>query len=190
MTQLCCDQVQFLCRSSSLRCAREPSLGNDRGKPDNHSLTTTRDSSVSQWDVCPWKSKVQDGLEVRRRSPRQQGHERQRLHTFSVSSSSGDARPAAVAAPGPLTALDSILTLQGMDDSMSGRSKGLQHGEHLLDMLDQVRDGLLSGGIPRSTLNRLAVAVGRRHDSFADPKLQGPSSTRSNSAPMHVELAS
>ena len=91
--------------------------------------------------------------------------------TFSVSSSSGNA-PTAVAAPGPLTALDSILTLQGMDDSMNGRSKGLQHGEHLLDMLDQVRDGLLAGGIPRSTLNRLAVAVGRRHESFADPKLQ------------------
>ncbi len=92
--------------------------------------------------------------------------------TFSVSSSSGDGRLTAVAAPGPLTALDSILTLQGMDDSLSGRSKGLQHGEHLLDMLDQVRDGLLAGGIPRSTLNRLAVAVGRRHESFADPKLQ------------------
>ncbi|HEY5084180.1 MAG TPA: 23S rRNA (pseudouridine(1915)-N(3))-methyltransferase RlmH, partial [Rhizomicrobium sp.] len=28
------------------------------------------------------------------------------------------------------------------------------------------------GGIPRATLNRLAVAVTRRHDSFADPKLQ------------------
>ena len=90
--------------------------------------------------------------------------------TFSVTAT--DSRAAAVSAPGPLTALDSILTLQGMDDSMNGRSKGLQHGEHLLDMLDQVRDGLLAGGIPRSTLNRLAVAVGRRHESFADPKLQ------------------
>lgn len=90
--------------------------------------------------------------------------------TFSVTAT--DARAAAVSAPGPLTALDSILTLQGMDDSMNGRSKGLQRGEQLLDMLDQVRDGLLAGGIPRSTLNRLAVAVGRRHESFADPKLQ------------------
>ena len=104
--------------------------------------------------------------------------------TFSVGAS--DAR-AAVAAPGPLTALDSILTLQGMDDSMSGRSKGLQHGEHLLDMLDQVRDGLLAGGIPRSTLNRLAVAVGRRHDNFADPKLQDVLDQIELRA--HVELA-
>lgn len=105
---------------------------------------------------------------------------------FSVSSAS-EARPQAVAAPGPLTALDSILTLQGMDDSMSGRSKGLAHGEHLLDMLDQVRDGLLAGGIPRSTLNRLAVAVGRRHENFADPKLQGVLDEIELRA--HVELA-
>jgi hypothetical protein len=104
---------------------------------------------------------------------------------FSVSAT--DSRAAAVSAPGPLTALDSILTLQGMDDSMSGRSKGLQHGEHLLDMLDQVRDGLLAGGIPRSTLNRLAVAVGRRHDNFADPKLQDVLDQIELRA--HVELA-
>ncbi|HWA89229.1 MAG TPA: flagellar assembly protein FliX [Rhizomicrobium sp.] len=106
--------------------------------------------------------------------------------SFSVSGAS-DARPQAVAAPGPLTALDSILTLQGLDDSTSGRSKGLAHGEHLLDMLDQVRDGLLAGGIPRSTLNRLAVAVGRRHEVFADPKLQSVLDEIELRA--HVELA-
>jgi Class II flagellar assembly regulator len=106
--------------------------------------------------------------------------------SFSVSGAN-EARAQVVAAPGPLTALDSILTLQGMDDSTDGRSKGLAHGEHLLDMLDQVRDGLLAGGIPRSTLNRLAVAVGRRHETFADPKLQGVLDEIELRA--HVELA-
>jgi hypothetical protein len=81
-------------------------------------------------------------------------------------------RAQTVAGPGPIAAVESILTLQGLDDSTSGRSKGVGHGEQLLEMLDQVRDGLLSGGIPRTTLNRLAVAVGRRHEGFADPKLQ------------------
>lgn len=106
-------------------------------------------------------------------------------NTFSVTAT--DTRAAAVSAPGPLTALDSILTLQGMDDSMNHRSKGLQRGEQLLDMLDQVRDGLLAGGIPRSTLNRLAVAVGRRHEGFADPKLQNVLDEIELRA--HVELA-
>jgi hypothetical protein len=77
-----------------------------------------------------------------------------------------------VAGPGPIAALDSILALQGMEDTTDGRSKGLKHGEQLLDMLDQVRDGLLAGGIPRATLNRLANAVTRRHEQFADPRLQ------------------
>ena len=106
---------------------------------------------------------------------------------FSVSDA-GETRGAAVSSgPGPIGALDSILMLQGLDDSTDGRSRGLKHGEDLLDMLDQVRDGLLAGGIPRSTLNRLAVAVGRRHEGFADPKLQSVLDEIELRA--HVELA-
>jgi hypothetical protein len=105
---------------------------------------------------------------------------------FSVSSGS-EAHAQIVSGPGPIAALDSILTLQGLDDSTSGRSKGVAHGEQLLEMLDQVRDGLLAGGIPRTTLNRLANAVTRRHESFADPKLQDVLDQIELRA--HVELA-
>jgi hypothetical protein len=92
-------------------------------------------------------------------------------NVFKLASAEPSRAPA-VSGPGPIAAVESILTLQGLDDSTSGRSKSLVHGEHLLDMLDEVRDGLLCGGIPRATLNRLAVAVGRRHETFADPNLQ------------------
>ena len=92
--------------------------------------------------------------------------------SFKVSDAAESPRASTISGPGPIAAVETILTLQGIDDSTSGRSKGLAHGEQLLDMLDQVRDGLLAGGIPRATLNRLAVAVGRRQDGFADPKLQ------------------
>lgn len=93
--------------------------------------------------------------------------------TFSVSDA-GEARGGSVVAgPGPIGALDSILMLQGLDDSMDGRSRAAAHGEKLLDMLDEVRDGLLAGGVPRATLNKLANAVTRRHDQFNDPRLQG-----------------
>jgi hypothetical protein len=94
---------------------------------------------------------------------------------------------AIVAGPGPIAALDSILMLQGMDDSTEGRSKGAAHGEQLLNLLDAVRDGLLAGNIPRSTLNKLAVAVTRRHEAFADPKLQDVLDQIELRA--HVELA-
>jgi Class II flagellar assembly regulator len=91
---------------------------------------------------------------------------------FTISDAPEPVRATTVAAPGPLTALESILALQNVDDAASGPSKGAARGEQLLDLLDNVRDGLLSGGIPRSTLNRLATAVSRRHENFADPKLQ------------------
>src|SRR6202012_2781564 len=92
--------------------------------------------------------------------------------SFSVSDMSESTAAPTVAGPGPIAALDSILMLQGLDDSTQGKSKGLAHGEQLLDLLDSVRDGLLAGGIPRATLNKLAAAVTRRHEVFADPKLQ------------------
>ena len=106
---------------------------------------------------------------------------------FSVSEAPGSQGQQIVAGPGPIAALDSILMLQGLDDSTQGKSKGLAHGEQLLDLLDSVRDGLLAGGIPRATLNKLAAAVTRRHEAFADPKLQDVLDQIELRA--HVELA-
>jgi hypothetical protein len=106
--------------------------------------------------------------------------------TFSISEAA-EPRAQVVSGPGPIGALDSILMLQGLDDSTDGRSKATAHGEKLLDMLDEIRDGLLAGGVPRTTLNRLANAVTRRHDQFADPKLQGVLDEIELRA--HVELA-
>ena len=106
---------------------------------------------------------------------------------FSVSTMSEEPHASMIAGPGPIAALDSILALQGMEDSTEGRSRGLKHGEQLLDMLDQVQQGLLAGGISRATLNRLATAVTRRQEQFADPRLQSVLDEIELRA--HVELA-
>ena len=72
----------------------------------------------------------------------------------------------------PIAAVDTILALQGIEDSAEDRRRGVQHGDDLLTLLDEVRDGLLAGGIPRHILNRLATAISKRRENFADPKLQ------------------
>jgi hypothetical protein len=92
--------------------------------------------------------------------------------SFSVSETTEQPRAVSIAAPGPLAAVETILTLQNIDDASSGPSKGIARGETLLGLLDDLRDGLLAGGVPRATLNRLASAVSRRHETFTDPKLQ------------------
>jgi len=73
---------------------------------------------------------------------------------------------------GPIGAVETILALQGIEDSTEQRSRGLAHADDLLKLLDEVRDGLLAGGIPRRTLARMAHAIAKRRESFADEKLQ------------------
>ena len=142
-----------------------------------------RDGGVSQWDF-PMEIKGPSRIETTaiKRKPATGGA----AGGFSVAEH-GDAHAQIVAGPGPIAALDSILMLQGMEDSTQRKSKGLAHGEQLLDLLDSVRDGLLAGGIPRATLNKLAAAVTRRHEAFADPKLQDVLDQIELRA--HVELA-
>ena len=74
---------------------------------------------------------------------------------------------------GPIAAVETILALQGIEDSTDHVSQGLAHADELLKLLDEVRDGLLAGGIPRRTLSRMAHAIAKRRESFADEKLQG-----------------
>ena len=91
---------------------------------------------------------------------------------FAVEEMADAKTAAALTGSGPLAAVDTILALQGIDDSLDGRNRGVNHGEQLLTLLDEVRDGLLAGGIPRTTLNRLALAIAKRRESFAEPKPQ------------------
>lgn len=141
-----------------------------------------RDGELSQWDL-PMEIKGPGRIEtaaIKRKAPAGTPG------GFAVADHA-ETHAHIVAGPGPIAALDSILMLQGLDDSTQGKSKSLAHGEQLLDLLDSVRDGLLAGEIPRTTLNKLAAAVTRRHEAFADPKLQDVLDQIELRA--HVELA-
>lgn len=91
---------------------------------------------------------------------------------FSTEEAHDAQRATGLTGSGPLAAVDTILALQGLEDSVDSRKQSVSHGEQLLSLLDEVRDGLLTGGIPRLTLTRLAMATSKRREGFTDPKLQ------------------
>jgi hypothetical protein len=73
----------------------------------------------------------------------------------------------------PLTAIDTLIALQEVPDLLAGRSKAARRGRDMLDLLEDIRDGLLQGGISRATLHRLLQLVNVKREEFADPGLSG-----------------
>lgn len=65
----------------------------------------------------------------------------------------------------------SLLALQEVSDALDGRSRGLAHGRNLLDMLDQVRLGLLLGQIPEAQLLQMMKTLEARQEGFGDPRV-------------------
>lgn len=68
-------------------------------------------------------------------------------------------------------AVDSLLSLQEVGDATTGRSKGLQRASDLLDRLDEIRYGLLMGGLSRESLRDLAASVRQQRSMVSDPAL-------------------
>ena len=71
----------------------------------------------------------------------------------------------------PISAVDSLLTLQEVPDAAAERRRALKRGEDLLDRLDEIRHGLLVGAIPVSRLQALAEMVEARKGTAIDPQL-------------------
>lgn len=67
--------------------------------------------------------------------------------------------------------VDSLLSLQEVGDATTGRSKGLQRASDLLDRLDEIRYGLLMGGLSRESLQDLACSVRQQRAMVSDPAL-------------------
>lgn len=69
--------------------------------------------------------------------------------------------------------LDSLLSLQeaGGGTSEEARKKAKQRAAALLEGLDQVRIGILTGSIPNATLQSLGRVIGEHRDKTIDPKL-------------------
>jgi hypothetical protein len=95
-------------------------------------------------------------------------------------SSSGFALPDAASAPETRAAsapkaaanIDALLALQGIEeDPTERRKRSVQRGKGALDVLDDLKIGLLSGNFDASTVNRLRDAAANLKSSSGDPGL-------------------
>lgn len=73
----------------------------------------------------------------------------------------------------PISAVDALLALQEVPDSTSeqANARARARGQLLLDHLDEIRHGLLTGSIPCRTLDDLAHTARAQKEQASDPKL-------------------
>ena len=69
-------------------------------------------------------------------------------------------------------AVNPLIALQEVDDATTGRRKARQRGEDILDRLEELRLGILSGSYPRERLVELVRLVQARRATVDDPRLE------------------
>jgi hypothetical protein len=78
----------------------------------------------------------------------------------------------AATAPRAAAGIDALLALQGIDeDPAERRRRSVARGKGALDVLDDLKIGLLSGNLNASTVSRLRDAAANLKSSSGDPGL-------------------
>lgn len=93
--------------------------------------------------------------------------------SFSGMVDSGGDAAAAKPASGvmQISSLDALLSVQEAGDSTESVKRAKRQGIDMLDQLDRIRLGLLTGGIPVSALEQLERMVTRQREKIMDPVL-------------------
>jgi len=92
--------------------------------------------------------------------------------TFVLPDTSSAQETRSAAAPKAATSLDGLLALQGIEeDPIERRKRSVARGRTALDVLDDLKMGLLSGNLDASTVLRLRDAAANLKSSSGDPGL-------------------
>jgi hypothetical protein len=94
-------------------------------------------------------------------------------------SSSGFALPDTISTPEARSAMapkaagniDALLAMQGIEDPVERRKRSVARGRGALDVLDDLKIGLLSGNFDASTVSRLRDAAASLKSTSGDPGL-------------------
>jgi Class II flagellar assembly regulator len=90
---------------------------------------------------------------------------------FAVSEQDGAQRPAANAGVRSIGGIEVLIALQGAEEPGERRRRAIARGRTALDALDELKIGLLAGGLDGSTVPRLKAAVSGLKDDTGDPTL-------------------
>lgn len=80
-------------------------------------------------------------------------------------------QPTAGASAGQVGSIDGLLALQEIDEDGRGGQQARERGDAILDRLDDIRHGLLTGSVNPTVLKNLLNQVREKRDSFTDPRL-------------------
>ena len=92
--------------------------------------------------------------------------------TFVLPDTSSAQETRSAAAPKAAANIDALLALQGVEeDPVERRKRSVARGRTALDVLDDLKMGLLSGNLDASTVMRLRDAAANLKSSSGDPGL-------------------
>lgn len=91
---------------------------------------------------------------------------------FSLDRADDTSAAKPVSGAGPVSVVGSLLSIQEVDDQGGAQRKTLNRAEEMLDLLDDVRHGLLLGVMPEHKLRRLLSLSKLKREGFIDPRLQ------------------
>jgi hypothetical protein len=90
---------------------------------------------------------------------------------FSVSTDEGARQTGSTGASRSIGGIDTLLALQSVEDPTERRKRAVKRGNTALDVLDDLKLGLLRGELNESTLGRLRAAAAGLKESSGDPNV-------------------
>ena len=93
--------------------------------------------------------------------------------TFTLSESETSASTSSASGLRSVATLDSLLALQGIDDLLERKKRGAVKGRRALDVLDELKLGMIDGSLDTATVASLKVASEGLTDSTGDTGLDG-----------------
>jgi hypothetical protein len=91
--------------------------------------------------------------------------------TFTVGSEESPRNTSAAGSLRAISTVDALIALQGVDGPAERKKRAVAKGRRALDVLDQIKVGLLDGSVDQSALARLKVAADGLNDASGDPGL-------------------